>query len=320
MSRRRIWLGVAVAVALAAGTQGWRAATVREEAKRILVAEQARQRELRTAMASDEKAASQSESATTRTRAELAALNAKPVAAGVPAPASPPKPEVPKTWAEAARRWALEHDRPEAQVRWFAQMREAKRRQHEPLFRRLNLVARQREQFIENLAMRDERHSDLNAAAESQGFGLSDPGISKLRGELYSDYEKEQKALLGEAGYKELVDFDRTSRLRDTVANLAGLATVSGVALTPAQTEQLVRALAESSPAYRKGGRASLTDPDTDWAAVQATLPVILTEEQRTLFATQEPSAGAGGLLHAKWNAELLRATKAEKAKAGGGR
>ena len=179
------------------------------------------------------------------------------------------------------------------------------------LFRQLGLSGVQREQFIKNLSDYEERNSDLNAAAEALGIEINAPEIGKARGELYADHATAQKALLGEDGYRKLQGFDRTASMRESVANLAGLAAVNGVAFSPMQAEQLVSALAEAVPAYRTGGRASLVDAEP--VAVQVALARVLTTEQQAVLATQEAPGGAGGLFHPRWNAELNRATRLEK-------
>ncbi len=229
------------------------------------------------------------------------------------APTGAPK-QVGTSFAEAARKWAAEYDRPENQVRWFAQQRRSNQHRYEPMFRELQLNEAQRTEFIDNLARRDERHSDLNAAVQALREDPANLEISKLRGEIYSEAAKAQKALLGEAGYQRVQEFDRTAGLREAVGNMAGLAAVSGMALSPAQMDQLVRKLAEQSPEYSKGGRASLMDVNP--AALPAVLAGVLTAEQQRLFATQEAPGGAGAIFHAQWNAALVQATKAERQKA----
>jgi len=227
--------------------------------------------------------------------------------------------EVGSSFAEAARKWAAEYDRPENQVRWFAQQRRSNQKRYEPLFRELQLNDTQRAQFIENLARRDERVSDLNAAAHALGMDLGAHGvvtsgqgeIPKLRGVLYSEAAQAQKSLLGETGYLRVQEYDRTAGLRETVGNMAGLAAVSGMALSSAQLDQLVRKLADQSPEYRKGGRASLMDMNP--AELPTVLAAVLTAEQQRLFSTQESPGAAGAIFHAQWNAALVQATKAEK-------
>ncbi len=311
MIRRRVILGAGLAIVAIAAGVWWRAEVQRREAEATVAAEGARQRTRRLELQREAARTAQADAEVRQLRAALAErhsrLKSTPAAAG-----SRPKPTLPHTWAEAVKQLDLERDRPERQLRWFAQLREGNRRRYAPLFRHLGFDAQQRDRFIANLATRDERHSDLNAAAQSVGVDLNDAGLVRLRGELYRDYEEAQRALLGEAGYAKLREFERTAGLRNTVGNLAGLAAIEGMPLTGVQTEQLVQALAACSPAYGRGGAASMSD--LDWNALPAALAAVLTAEQRALLATQE--APGGGLFHAKWNGALSRATRAERAKA----
>ena len=318
MSATRVWLGLWLVGVAAAGGFWWNQRAERLEKEGEVAKDRARQVALRQAWEKDEQRLARARTESEKVRGTLAELEKaassakKPVQ--VPSIKSAGRPETPKNFSESVRQAIANADRPESQVRWFASLRAATQRQYAPLFRGLNLDAPQREAFIANKAKLDESNSDLNAAAQAQGFDVNDPAIVKLRGELYSSYEKAQRELLGEAGYRELKEFERTSSARDRIGSLAGLAAVSGVALTPVQIDQLLRAFADASPAYRKGGSASIAD--LDWTALEAAMGTILSAEQRTLFATQETPGGAGGLYHARWNAELVRATRAEKAKA----
>lgn len=317
MSPRRVTVGAAVAVAVMAAGTCWWAEARRRQAEATVDGEQMRQRALRDELRRETTRAAAADVEVRDLRTALVERRSRPGGAetkpATPAAAvSRSKPAVPQTWADAVRQWDLERDRPERQLRWFAQLREGNRRRYSPLWRRLGLEGAQREQFIAHLASRDERHDDLNAAARSQGIDLNDPGLVRLRGELYRDYEQAQRALLGEVGYVQLQEFERTAGLRNTVGSLAGLAAIEGVPLTMAQTEQLVLALAACSPGYGRGGAASVSD--LDWNAVPAALAQVLTPEQRALLATQE--APGGGLFHAKWNGALTRATRAERERA----
>lgn len=317
MRATQVWLGLWVAGMMAAGGSWWQGRTARTEREALRAKNQAGQVALRAALAKNEQRASRARAEGDQARAALAQLaetlpTTPERAEQPPAAPSTAKIDPPKTFAELVRRSVGDSDRPEEQVRWFALLRAANHREYAAFFRGLNLDDAQRAAFVAHKAKLDEQHSDLNAAARAQGFGTNDPAIIKLRGELYSTYEKSQRELLGEAGYRELKEFERTSDVRSNVADLAGLAAVSGLALTPVQRDQLVRAIAEASPTYRKGGRANLA-LDVEWPVLQAAMANILTEEQHTLFATQEP--GGSGLFFARWNAELVRATRAEKAK-----
>ncbi len=306
---RVLTIGVVVTV-VAAGWWAWQAHTGRGVAEAAVAAERARVAALRADLARDERRAAEARAKAEAAQTKLAA-QLQPAAGPGPRAEAEKIPSGATTWAEAARKWGEERERPEVQVRWFEQLRATNRRRYDGLFRQLGLSEAQREQFIRNFSEREERHSDLNAAAQALGIDPAAPEIVKARGELYADHAKAQKALLGEAGYRALQEYDRTSSLRESVGNLAGLAAVSGVPLAAGQTDALVRALAETVPQYRSGGRAALTEAEP--AAVDAALRQVLTPEQYTVLTTQEAPGAAGGIFHARWNGELNRAAAEER-------
>jgi hypothetical protein len=301
-------LAVALAIAVViAGWCNWRAHQARTVASVAAAEEKARAAALRREAESDARRATE---ARAKAESAQATVAAQPVIKVLPAP--PANREAATTsFADAARKWAREHDRPEAQVRWFEQRRAENRQRYAGLFRQLGLSHMQRERFIRNLSELEERNSDLSAAARAVGIDQNAKEIAKARGEFYSEHAAAQKALLGEGGYRAMQDFDRTASVRDAVGRLAGLAAVNGVAFSPAQAEQLVSALAEAVPAYRTGGRAALTDVEP--IAVQAALARVLTAEQQAVLNTQEAPGSAGGLFHARWNAEMTRVMRAER-------
>lgn len=304
---KTIFAAALVIAVVIAGWWNWRAHEAHAVASAAAAEEQARAAALRREAEQDERRAAE---ARAKAEAARAAMASQTVIKVQPAP-SANREAATTSWADAARKWAREHDRPEEQVRWFEQRRAENRQRYAGLFRQLDLSHVQRERFIRNLSDLEERLGDLHAAAQAVGFDLNAKEIIKARGELYSDHAAAQKALLGEDGYRAMQDFDRTASVRDAVGRLAGLAAVNGVAFSPAQAEQLVSALADAVPTYRTGGRAALTDVEP--AALQAALARVLTAEQQAVLTTQEAPGAAGGIYHARWSAELGRAMRAER-------
>lgn len=306
---RALTIGAMMA-GLATGWWAWQAHAGRGVAEAAVGAERARVATLRADLARDERRAAEARAKAEAAQTKLAAQPQPAAGPGAGAVAEKNSGSA-ASWAEMARKWGKERERPEEQLRWFEQLRATNRRRYDGLFRQLGLSEAQRAQFIRNFSEREERHSDLNAAAQALGIDPASPEIVKARGELYADHAKAQKALLGEAGYAAMQEYDRTSSLRESVANLAGLAAVSGVPLAAGQADALVRALAETVPQYRTGGRAALTEAEP--ATVEAALRQVLTTEQFSVFTTQEAPGAAGGIFHARWNGELLRAMAEEK-------
>lgn len=326
--KRVFYWGVAgcVVLAVAGGVAGWRWTEQRRAAEGELSAlrEQAVVRAAELARARDQLAQAR-EKATKATSAWAAfsgggtdaGKNIVPVAAAVK-PAEPDAPDVTmgdfikRSYATAERKSSINDG-------WRASRRTAFARQYEAFFRTSGLDARQQETFVENLLKRDEQQLELSEAALALGYRVGDAAITKMRTGIFSDYETAQRTLLGEARYGAMVEFDRTSGLRALVSSLAGTAAVAGVALTPAQTDALLRTMAEESGSYQRGGSAMTAT--VNWDKWQARLPEFLDEAQVKIITTMEAASPTGGLLHVRWNDALSRANKAEaenKPSAGG--
>ena len=149
---------------------------------------------------------------------------------------------------------------------------------------------------------------DLNSVAQAQGLSLSDAAVSKLRGGIMAEYDQQQRVALGDAGFEELRTYERTSGVRKIARNLAALATVQDAPFSPLQLEQLVGVFANASAAYRNGGGASASNVDWDAALTEAA--AVLSPRQLELIRTIEPDGG--GILHARWSAELTKAAREE--------
>ncbi len=217
------------------------------------------------------------------------------------------------TVSDVIKLYQQEGNRPEAQVRALAARRAGLTERFAPFYRRARLTPPQIQAFEDIWMRRDERHGDLNAAAHSQGLSLSDPGVARMRGEIYAEHEKAQRALLGDVGYGELRDHERSMGAWDMVRHLSAAATVRGVPFSTEQMDRFVRATVNASDSYRKGQNVSTGE--VDWGAVLEQAAGFLSASQLALVRTSEPPGG--GIFGARWNSELNKATRA--AKAGGG-
>lgn len=319
--KRVLQWGVAgcAVVAMVGAVAGWRWAEQHKAAEEELsalrkqavarAAELSRAQE-RLAQAREKVAKATSAWAAVASAGAEVAKKAAPTA--VPKPAVPDEPDVTmgdfikRSYATAERKSAINDG-------WRASRRTAFARQYEAFLRTSGLDTRQQESFVENLLKRDEQQLELSEAALAQGFRVGDAAITKMRGGIFSDYEVAQRTLLSEARYGAMVEFDRTSGLRALVSSLAGTAAVAGAALTSAQTDALLRAMAEESGSYQRGGSAMTAT--VNWDKWQARLPAFLDEAQVKIITTMEAASTTGGLLHVRWNDALSRATKAEAEK-----
>ena len=177
------------------------------------------------------------------------------------------------------------------------------------LFRSLDLSSAQSEKFLDITLKRLEQNEDLVTVVRAQGLSVDDPVVDKLGLEMRQECEAAQRELLGEAGFRQLQDYERTADMRDLVRSMAGAATVAGTPFTPQQAEQLIQALANANSAYRNGGKASVQN--TDWDAVEAPARAILSDGQYAFLqlSSRRLSRQADDLID--------RARKAEAASAG---
>ncbi|MES2697961.1 MAG: hypothetical protein V4773_31155 [Verrucomicrobiota bacterium] len=220
-----------------------------------------------------------------------------------------------ETWAEFIRGASAAQKDPAWQLKQLNSLRARTGDRYGILYRAAGWSSDRTRAFEDNYMKREEHHMDLNAAAQAQGIDLSDPAIVKMRGEIYREYEKAQRALLGDAGYAQLEDYERTSSLRDIVRAVGGAATVEGTPITSEQAEAVVRVLANASESYRQGKPASATN--VDWAAAERELAGVLSDAQLAFFRSVE---APGGVFHARWGAELNKAMAAERKRKAGGK
>ena len=188
----------------------------------------------------------------------------------------------------------LRHE-PDAQVLWLAYHRSRAGERYGPLFQALRLSPEQIAKFQDNLIRREEQNMDLQAivASQKESTGRISAELYEMMKKIEPDHQAAQRELLGEAGYRQLLDHERTVRVRDMVNGWAGDAVVSArTPFTAQQGEQLVQILANASSSYRDGGSADSTNIDWDVADAQAR--AILSDPQLNLFKTMEPPLPSG--------------------------
>ena len=196
---------------------------------------------------------------------------------------TPPPPTVALNDAERVIKASLEksaqrEEDPKVQNLSFASMRVSLAAKYAYLFRTLGLSSEQSEKFLDITLKRVEQGVDLGAAVRAQGMSADDPVVDKLGLQMRQECETAQRELLGEAGFRQLQDYERTADMRELVRSTASAATVAGTPFTPPQAEQLIQVLANANDKYRSGGKASVQN--TDWGAVEAPARAILSEAQ----------------------------------------
>jgi hypothetical protein len=148
-----------------------------------------------------------------------------------------------------------------------------------PLFRKLGLSPEQIDRFESLMSEADERKIDIQAGALTAGLEDSAGAAATAKRDAESRLHAAQLELLGETGFRQLQEFDRTQSIREWVVwGLAGDLTFTKTPLSAHQGEQLTQILANACPSYRSGGP---TDEDeVDWPTALEQAKGILSEPQ----------------------------------------
>jgi hypothetical protein len=178
------------------------------------------------------------------------------------------------------------------------------RTSYTPLFGKLALTDEQIARFMDIVARREEQHLDVAGIIKSRGLTASDPIASRLRNEAQSEFKAAQRELLGEIGFKELEEFERSKYARNLVSDLVGIATIRGAPLTTQQAERLVQAVAAAE-------RPRHPTMKVDWEAVDQQARSVLDEAQWIIWKTSDPSF-SNGPLSQRLAAAFSRARTAE--------
>lgn len=146
------------------------------------------------------------------------------------------------------------------------------------------------EQIIkfEDLAQRHEAETiDLAATAAAQGLDNSDPAIDAVRKEQSEQLRASQIALLGDAGYQQLQQFNRAQGALVLVNGASQLGAAND-AYAYTQAGQLMQILANASPRFQQGG--SFDPNSVDWNSVVAQAATVLSPKQLDTLKAQAQS------------------------------
>jgi hypothetical protein len=160
-----------------------------------------------------------------------------------------------------------------------------------PLYAKLALTAEQVASFEALETEHWLRVEDIIATARAQALRTSDPVIVALHKEERTRFDQAQVALLGEAGFNELREYQRTLPARSLANALAGNVFYSDP-LTLQQGEQLIRILASNSATYTKGGPVRMADMELGTALAQ--VQTVLSPEQFAVFKRTYLASEAG--------------------------
>lgn len=134
-----------------------------------------------------------------------------------------------------------------------------------------------------------------------------------LRQRGKAEYEAAQQATLGTDHYQALLEYERTTWVRNVVVNsFAGGAALAGLPLTAEQGDRLLKA------ALAATGNDTATSGDSlvrriDWEMLDLQAQQILTPEQFAFFRNAQPAIG----YPSRWNYQIdAAAERAQKAEA----
>lgn len=151
---------------------------------------------------------------------------------------------------EGGRMGAL-MDTPEVQQLMFMQQKAGLDGRYADLFRQLRLSPAELEKFKTLLVEKQTAVMDVFAAARSQGLGGREgrEEIRQLMQGTQAEIDAQIQGLLGEAAYAQFQEYERTQPQRALVGQLEQRLSYSAAPLSPAQSDQLTRILAQNSPA-----------------------------------------------------------------------
>jgi hypothetical protein len=200
-------------------------------------------------------------------------------------------------------------DNPEFQKLATVQQRAALDSRYAALFRGLNLSPAQLDQFKNLLVEKRTAVADVMAAARDQGLNGREnrDELRALVQNAQSEVDANIRSLLGEAGYQQYQQFEKTQPQRAVVGQLEQRLSYSGQPLTPEQSEQLVQVLATNpsdqpraqrapeirTPAGRIGFAGGGGTPISDQAVAQAATVLSAPQVQALQQIQQEQQAQA---------------------------
>ncbi|MBS0663552.1 MAG: hypothetical protein JSR48_09815 [Verrucomicrobia bacterium] len=195
-------------------------------------------------------------------------------------------------------------EKPEIQKLLAQQQRGALDARFAALFKSLNLSPEQLEKFKNLLVEKQTAIADVMAAARAQGI---DPRTNRdefrqLISDTQAEIDANIKSTLGDAGFAQYQDYQRTLPQRNTVTQLEQALSYTSTPLSSAQSDQLIQILAQSSGPQSNAaanrnlvranfgvgfGGAGPTSPITD-AAITQSQSVLAPQQVQALQQLQQ--------------------------------
>lgn len=183
---------------------------------------------------------------------------------------------------------------------------------YEPFYRAHQMSPEMIRRFEESYIKHEQDKEDLAATQRLQHYASDNPAIAQLQKDSDATFRSAVTEIVGDKGYQDLRQYNRTSDPRQFVSGIVGNATVHGIAFTPEQADQLVATLAANSPAYQSGGWAQ--SQDVDWEQVDRVGAGFLSAEQLNALRTFESRGPdfVGSRTLSRLNAVITAAAKAD--------
>lgn len=153
---------------------------------------------------------------------------------------------------------------PELQARYLVEKRRDLGVAYGPFVVETGLPPDQAGRLLDIKLAAAENTMDLNSSTRARGLTESDPAVQAVRRQLDEAMQAAERDLLGEAGYQQLLEFERKMPARDFVSGLAASLVVTGDPISATQASQLTQILAEASETYRNGAQAVGPSPNLD--------------------------------------------------------
>lgn len=150
-------------------------------------------------------------------------------------------------------------DTPEFQKLLALQARGAIEGKYAALLQKLNLPPEQKAQLERLLADKQNAFVDALVAARDQGLSGKDARVmaNAVAKATQKDIDASIKSLLGDQGYSQLRNYERTQPQRETVAQLAQRLSGTATPMSAQQQEQLVEVMAASTRQENSAAKAA---------------------------------------------------------------
>ncbi len=183
-----------------------------------------------------------------------------------------------------------------------------------PLYAQLGLSREQITRFEQRLSAASEATMDVMAAAQTKGLGPDDPAVMTLANQEKAAFVDDMRALLGDAGFQQYQNYDRTLPAREAVNAMLGNMLAAQVPLTAEQVNQLTQLVANRSASYQQGGRVSNRGRDVAWRDVATDAAALLSPAQLQVFRAAAVQATANSVMQSVAEAMLKSQPDAEAA------